>query len=430
MQPDVIKTLGKSGMQKKRALVFCVFFLALALRLNAVLNYEYKHTACLGDEEYYNRIALNLARKGEFSYTPGQSTSGTVPLYPLFLSAVYKINGNSPFAARLIQAVISAFTCLIFYCICRNVSGYAAAILSLIFCALYPGFILYCRYLLSETLFIFLSSVAILAILGCKREPGIKKSVLTGILMGLAALTKSFFVFFPLAAAGYLMFAPASPKESRREFKPKVLPRPMLFFVLIMAAAFLLPIAAWSLRNFKMHKEFIFTSNIGYTFWGANNQNSSGSFGDIRQLPAWQDISRRNLNETGRDNAYFQQGLKFIKNQSLPFLIGLGTKKIKRFFVPPADSLPRAAYVTIIFLSAWGIIISFKNFSSYIIFYLIGIYYLLTVSVFYGSDRLRLGLMGYIIIFVALAAVNIGQKAIRLFLRVKKRGANGLVKGR
>ena len=56
-----------------------------------------------GDAAAYDRIARNLVAGQGFAHLPGMPTAFWPPLYPAFLSALYRICGHNLLAARLAQ---------------------------------------------------------------------------------------------------------------------------------------------------------------------------------------------------------------------------------------------------------------------------------------------------------------------------------------
>src|SRR5690242_7855613 len=92
---------------RERRLIGVLLLVGLALRIGAVLatpNYVPRN-----DAADFSRYAVSIAdaHKLPGSLLPsGGPTAYRPPVYPLFLSAVYKVSGNSVTAARLAQAVV------------------------------------------------------------------------------------------------------------------------------------------------------------------------------------------------------------------------------------------------------------------------------------------------------------------------------------
>src|SRR5581483_9582357 len=95
----------------------------------------------------------------------GGPTAFRPPLYPLFLGAVYKVTGDSIVAARLVQAVLGAASVALVWFIARTLFGRRTAYVAAALAAVYPPLVLATVALMSESIFIPLMLVAVLAAL-------------------------------------------------------------------------------------------------------------------------------------------------------------------------------------------------------------------------------------------------------------------------
>lgn len=77
--------------------------------------------------------------------------------YPVWLSIVYALTGKSIFLARIVKAVISAYTVVLMYRLARRNFGDDVGRLSAILCMLMPNLIYYCGMHLKETEMLFLA---------------------------------------------------------------------------------------------------------------------------------------------------------------------------------------------------------------------------------------------------------------------------------
>lgn len=87
-----------------------------------------------------------------FGHIIGFADSG----YPLFLTILYKIVGPSIIITRLVNSLLSCWTCLLVYKMSTRTFGEEVARLAGIMMAFMPNFIIYCGYHLKETVMIFL----------------------------------------------------------------------------------------------------------------------------------------------------------------------------------------------------------------------------------------------------------------------------------
>ena len=122
---------------------------------------------CVGaaDELYYNGVAQIVAdkiRNNDWNiYHNIQQYSGNVQFsdmgYPIYLTFVYWIFGNSIFIARVIKAFLSAWTVILMYRLTIRNFGEQTGRMVAIMCALMPNLIYYCSFQLKEVEMVFLA---------------------------------------------------------------------------------------------------------------------------------------------------------------------------------------------------------------------------------------------------------------------------------
>jgi 4-amino-4-deoxy-L-arabinose transferase-like glycosyltransferase len=76
--------------------------------------------------------------------------------YPVYLSIIYFISDNSILFARIIKALLSAYSCILIYKLCRNNFGESTGRIAGIIAVIFPSFIYYCGLHLKETEMTFL----------------------------------------------------------------------------------------------------------------------------------------------------------------------------------------------------------------------------------------------------------------------------------
>ena len=117
------------------------------------------------DEIFYDEVAhygASLIRKGDWniysgilSYAPktGFSDMG----YPLYLTIIYWIFGDSIFIARIIKALLGAWTAVLVYKLASRNFGEYTGRMAGIMCMLMPNLIYYCSFQLKEVEMVFLA---------------------------------------------------------------------------------------------------------------------------------------------------------------------------------------------------------------------------------------------------------------------------------
>ena len=150
-----------------------LFWTALFLRLLwVVISYFlYQHwtgtafTIDAADELFYNDVAqytANMMRNSDWNiYTNIQKFSGEIQFsdmgYPIYLTFVYWIFGNSIFVARVIKALLSTWTVILMYRLTTRNFGEQIGRMVAIMCALMPNLIYYCSFQLKEVEMVFLA---------------------------------------------------------------------------------------------------------------------------------------------------------------------------------------------------------------------------------------------------------------------------------
>src|ERR1700689_3900016 len=154
---------------KMRANVAAAVCAGLALRVYLVLKFPVTDT---GDAPFYIELAWNWLKKGVYGFpVNGQLTpvDMRVPGYPAFLATVFAFAGNSPRAVMLAQAVLDLATCFLIALIAARlapeISRRRVALAGLWLAALCPFTANYAAGALTETLTIFLTTLAILILL-------------------------------------------------------------------------------------------------------------------------------------------------------------------------------------------------------------------------------------------------------------------------
>jgi uncharacterized membrane protein YtjA (UPF0391 family) len=243
---------------KMRVNVSLAVLAGLALRVFFVLKFPVTES---GDAPFYIELAWNWLKKGVYGFpVNGQLTpvDMRVPGYPAFLAAVFAFAGNSPRAAMLAQVVMDMATCFLVALIAARLAPEAArrrvTLAGLWLAALCPFTANYTAVVLTETLTIFLTTLAILILLetelGRKIDAasgvGFTKALLNpwflaGIVVGFGALVRPETPLL-LLAAGLVM--------ARKWWRPANWTR-LLRAGLLLAVGMILPLVPWAARNWR-----------------------------------------------------------------------------------------------------------------------------------------------------------------------------------
>lgn len=228
----------------------------------------------IADERDYNSLAVSLVERQEFGYYPGKLASLRPPLYPAFVAGIYTVFGLENYqAVRAVQCLLSLATTLLVYRLGIELFSKQVGVCAAGFCSFYPSLLGFNQLLLTEVLFTFLFTSSCLTVVkGIKNEsPG--WIALSGLLIGLSALTRSVMWLFPLVLGVYLIAAWRVPWGRR------------LTAVLAMLLAFCLTIAPWTIRNTRLHQTFTTIDVMG----GRNLM--MGNYEHTPMFRAWDAIS-------------------------------------------------------------------------------------------------------------------------------------------
>ncbi|HTX30876.1 MAG TPA: glycosyltransferase family 39 protein [Solirubrobacteraceae bacterium] len=247
-------------------------WLAIALALRVLLVALTWHTKLTLDPSDFNRSAASIA--GGHGYPPTNRAPGggpsafRPPAYPFLLAAVYVFAGHpDPAAGRLVGACLGLASVALITLIAFRLWGRRVAMVALGIAAVAPPLVVLSTALISEALVVPLILAAVLAALEARTSPRpIRWAILTGVLVGLAALTRTnaLILLIPFALA----FLPHTAWRRPRSW---VAPA-----VVILAAG--LTIAPWTIRNAVVFGRFIpISDESGYTLAGTYNQVSRAS---------------------------------------------------------------------------------------------------------------------------------------------------------
>lgn len=117
-----------------------------------------------GDELFYNDVAqyaANIMRNGDWNiYSNIVTYSGNIQYsdigYPIYLTFLYWIFGDSIIVARLIKAILGAWTVVLMYKLASRNFGEQVGRITAIMCMLMPNLIYYCSFQLKEVEMVFL----------------------------------------------------------------------------------------------------------------------------------------------------------------------------------------------------------------------------------------------------------------------------------
>lgn len=241
------KTAFISWLDSRPALVLGLLFL---LTFVVRLAYMYLAPGLMASPDYvkeYSPLARNILAGNGFAIQAGQPYLDRVPLYSVFLAGVYGVFGASDSVARAALALVDGASAIFVFLIAREVFGKRVAILSALAFALYPPLVHLGTYITADNLFIALNLAFILFLVKFFRAPSLRYAIISGLLLGLASLTKPATIMVPVLL---LIAFPLYARYALRSFNLRQVAR--LGALLLV---FLLTILPWSIRNYAAFHE-------------------------------------------------------------------------------------------------------------------------------------------------------------------------------
>jgi 4-amino-4-deoxy-L-arabinose transferase-like glycosyltransferase len=227
--------------------VLLILLLAFGWRVALVIRFP--HAAV--DEIRYTAPAVNMLAGRGFSsdmsepYLPSEHT---VPLYPIFIAGVYAVFGQNNLAVRIAQGAIDVATCLLVAFIAFTLAPDSLRKPTTIVALIIYGFlswftVFWTRYVLTETLAIFLSMLAVALSIWARK--GRWRWSIVGAICGLTVLTRADSVLLVFAFVLFLAFQIVRQRSSLSVVG-------LLFF----CTGLSLILMPWTVRNYLVFKKF------------------------------------------------------------------------------------------------------------------------------------------------------------------------------
>jgi len=273
--------------------LFAVLIFAAVLRIGVV---GWKLENLSTDTDSYLAIAKNLLAGEGFCSVPGRPTAFRPPLYPIFVAVCTFCGGTFGLAAM--QIVLGTATCGLAWVFASRLQlSERARLLATVAVAVDPLLLLYTSHAMTETLVTFLVTLLLVIVAG---ENSMRRSVLTGVVFGLAVLCRpSLWAFGALAVAGLLI-------RHLRGKSDESLRSTLLHRVIPTALTLLITVAPWVIRNtFVFGHPILMTTHGGYTLLLANNPVffrevvGGGRVWSGQTFERWQSETDRQIAEMG-----------------------------------------------------------------------------------------------------------------------------------
>jgi len=264
----------------------------------------------------YRTIANNLLAGQGYSFEFLHTTykSFNTPLFGYLCAGVYAVTNHSYFTILLIQSFFTMALAIVIFKIARLLFSESVGLLAATFVAFHPGFIYYDVFsLLPLSIDSFLIAAITLLLLKHKDKPTLISMSLVGVLIGIATLSRGITgILLPLVVIYLLLFARNLNLKDR------------LAMAMCVGCATFIVLAPWIIRNYTIHKQFVFISSTsGENLWRGNNVHATGTSYDehkIKILDLWpQDFKDKvySLTEMQQKKFFEEEALHFIRANPL-----------------------------------------------------------------------------------------------------------------
>ena len=297
--------------------------LAVALLLRSLHLYEIRLNPFFDhpivDAWSYHADALRMVETGDYI---GDRAFFQAPLTTYFLAAIYRVAGINLMWPRLVQAVLGSITAAGVFLLGRRVFGERAAWVAGLIAACYPLFIFFDGELLAPTITLFLD---VLFLLVFYRAAGARTPwawLAPGLVFGLRALaTTNILAAVPVFWVYILLLGRSRGRPAGRAVLQAAL------FTLGLCIA----IAPVTIRNMKLHGEFVpVSSNAGLNFYLGNTGDYDSKVA-IRPGPDWDDFASKHVRQGRKvgpemSGYFFEESRKYIAANPAEYARLLGYK--------------------------------------------------------------------------------------------------------
>jgi len=388
------------------------------LRLRGRPTSEWANRPFFPDSVEFLRMAWNI-RTGRGFMVSETSRIGRMPGYPVFLALLGMVFGERFLAYRLADSLLGAGLAGLLAWLGRAVFSRREGLVAAAIGAVYPAFVVYVVFTLSETLFMVLlvAGSACLA-MACSRR-GLGWPVLAGLFFGLAALVRaSHLLCVPLVAVLWVVL---------RRFEKATIGK-----AAVMLGVFVACLVPWTARNWWASGGHLVVTTLrtGPSLYEGLNPKATG--GPMMDAINWE-TGKEGMTEWEKNRYWRQRALEFARDNPRR-VVELALVKLRRFWsvVPNQPELRRpflvvglgGAYIVVILLALVGLASAWRRWDVGLILVVPVVYHSLLHMVFVGSIRYRLAVMPLVVVLSAHGAVGLWQAARR---PAGKRRAEGQV---
>ena len=274
-----ISSKGRSGRAEElsvsglRTTMLVAFVASLLVRIVYLLSLRQSpfFSGLIVDAQWHDQWAWDWARG---AWSMGGHAFFRAPLYPFFLSLIYRVFGHDLMAVRIAQAVVGATTVAALAGCGWRIGGRRMALWAAAIGALYGPLIFFDGELLIPNLLVALLAWSLFFLVA---TPSLYADLLAALFLGLAVITRpNAVVLLPV----FLCFGWSRIRNAERVRKGHLV---------WMTLAALIPAACITLVNARAERTFVFVaSQGGVNFYAGNNPQATGRTIDIPEMKSVQ----------------------------------------------------------------------------------------------------------------------------------------------
>lgn len=277
---------GDVAKVKTHRIIFSILLFVLCVHLS--LLFVTRNSIIWSDAQQYDSYGWSIAQGN------GYHTKYRPPAYPYFLGLVYWLFGHQPNVAKLVQIFLYLLLCYAVYLIGKLLFEEGTANLSAFIVGTYPSLAGFNLVLMSDNLFTLFLTLSVLTSLYFLSTRKLKFVVASGVLAGLATLTRT--VGATLLVSLILVLGIEFFRTKRASAWP----------VLLSILSFLAVVLPWTYRNYNVRRNPVFAdtgfrTGIGVNLYIGNAKDTPilGSWKKMESLK--EDVYYQSVVESGSD---------------------------------------------------------------------------------------------------------------------------------
>jgi len=290
--------------------------LALAVRLVYAFSVDLIPADYMGidlDAVEYDYLGVNVAEGKGLVDRFGFPTSFRFPAYPFLLGFIYFLFGHSHMAVLVIQAFMGVATPLLIYFTARHLLPETTSRIAGAVGAIYPGFVYFVGWLMTENLFLLLISLLLYYTVSLGRVASWRKLVFLGVLLGLLGLTRGVGLPFLGLIPAYIFL------RHRGDFRTRLVRSGA---VMAVGCLTLLP---WTVRNYLQFDRLMLPSaEGGVVLWLG--------FNDVPLIHYQTDAAFEYVERVGREHARSEEFYRLLADHNLFGITAM--KELFRLYYP------------------------------------------------------------------------------------------------